>query len=294
MHFTLCTFILTTEERNVGKTKTAVISGVPEEVKSGREAYEAKKRKQAEKKAQEEKKKKQVTKVGLKGGERIKVVEAAIPEKQGVKEEAPRKQEKETKRKPKERGKKYKSAKNKIDRNKLYKLPAAIKLVKETSYSKFEGTIELHLTIKKKGVNINIALPHSTGKAKKIEVADDKTIEKLKKGKIDFDILLATSDMMPKLVPFAKLLGPKGLMPNPKNGTLIKNAKDKEKFSGNTFSLKTEKSAPLIHTIIGKVNTPDKELLDNLETIVDAVNRRQILKAYLASTMGPSVKLDLS
>jgi len=129
-------------------------------------------------------------------------------------------------------------------------------------------------------------------KAKRIEVADAKTLDKLKSGKVDFDVLLATADMMPKLVPFARLLGPKGLMPNPKNGTLIKSAKDAEKFSGNTMTIKTEKSAPLIHTTIGKVSQDEKELEENVNAIFDAVGRKQIERAFISSTMSPSIKIS--
>ncbi len=100
--------------------------------------------------------------------------------------------------------------------------------------------------------------------------------------------------MMPKLVPFAKLLGPRGLMPNPKTGTLIKSAKDAEKFSGNSLTIKTEKSQPVIHTVIGKVSQENQELKENIETIFSAITKKQIVKAYLKSTMSPSVKLNLS
>ena len=88
------------------------------------------------------------------------------------------------------RGKKYLANKLKVDRNKLYDITSAIELAKTTSYSKFDGTIELHLVVKKEGINVNVVLPHATGKTKKVEVATDATLEKLKTGKIDFDVLL--------------------------------------------------------------------------------------------------------
>lgn len=192
------------------------------------------------------------------------------------------------------RGKKYLEAKAKISREKLYSIPEAIKLVKETSYSSFGGTMEVHIVTKKDGISANVTLPFSTGKQKKIEVASETTVNKLKAGKVDFDVLLATAEMMPKLVPFAKILGPRGLMPNPKAGTLIKSAKDAEKFSGNTLTIKTEKAAPLIHTIFGKVSQADQELVENLEAILKAVGKTQIVKAYIKSTMSPSVKITLT
>jgi len=196
-------------------------------------------------------------------------------------------------KKAKVRGKKYVEAKKKIDRAKLYAAKDALKLAKETSVSSFDGSIELHLVLRKEGTSVSLELPHSTGKSKKVEVADADTLKKLEGGKVDFDILLATADMMPKLVPFARVLGPKGLMPNPKNGTIIKSAKDAEKFNADKVSLKTEKGAPLIHTTVGKVNMKEEALLENLEAILTAVNKRQIVKAYLAASMGPSVKLQV-
>lgn len=260
----------------MGKTKTVVVSGAPEETK---------KKERAKKKAK-------VGGVGLKGGERIKTVEAGPV----IKEEKPTADETVVKkaRKPRVRGKKYQDARAKIDRTKLYSIKEAVQLIKEISYSSFDGTIELHLVTKKEGVSTNIKLPYLTGKKKKIEVANDSTIKKLEKGKVDFDVLLATAEMMPKLVPFAKILGPKGLMPNPKNGTLIKNTKEAKKFSGSTMTIKTEKKAPLVHTIVGKISQKDEEIIENTEAILSAIGERQIQKAYLTSTMGPSVKINLA
>lgn len=194
-------------------------------------------------------------------------------------------------KKAKVRSQKYQEAKKKIDRNRLYSLKDAVALAKETSTSKFDGTLELHMVVRKEGLSVNVDLPHSTGKAKKVEVADDKTLAKLKDGKVDFDVLLATADMMPKLVPFARILGPKGLMPNPKNGTIIKSAKDAEKFNANSLSVKTEKKAPIIHTAVGKVSMKDTDLVENVEAIFKAVSTRQVQKAYLVASMGPSVKV---
>jgi len=192
------------------------------------------------------------------------------------------------------RGKKYIEAKAKIDRNKSYKISDAIKLVKDSSYSAFDGTMEAHLIVKKIGVSANVTLPYRGGKAKKIEVASDETIKKLQAGKVDFDVLLATADFMPKLVAFAKILGPRGLMPNPKTGTLIKSEKDADKFSANTLNLKTEKIAPLIHTTFGKVSQKDSELEENLEAILKGIGKLQIVRVFIKSSMSPSVKIALS
>ena len=116
---------------------------------------------------------------------------------------------------------------------------------------------------------------------------------RLEKGKVDFDVLLATAEMMPKLVKFARILGPKGLMPNPKNGTLIKKATDAKAFSTKAVVVKTEREAPVMHLVVGKVKMLDKEIEENIETLMEAISKKQILKAYLASTMGPSVKIAI-
>lgn len=214
----------------------------------------------------------------------------SVDEKQAVSAKATPSQEKSAK-KAKVRGKKYLENKAKIDKTKLYKLVQAVKLVKETNYASFNASIEFHATVKKQDLSVQVALPNSTGREKTIEFADEKTIEKLEKNKVDFDILLATAEMMPKLVKYARILGPKGMMPNPKNGTLVKSSADAKNFSIDKLTIKTERKFPLIHTVVGKVNLEDKKLIENIEAIVGAINKRQIVKANLTSTMGPSVKL---
>ncbi len=257
----------------MGKTKTAFVGEASQQGKPKKE----------------NKKEEKVHLAGLKGGQRVKSIEA---EPVIVTEEAKGKSSK--KKTVKVRSKKYQEAKGKIDRNKEHKIADAIKLVKETSYSKFDGTMEAHLIVKKAGISAQVNLPFSGGRTKKIEVADEGTIKKLQTGKVDFDVLLATADMMPKLVAFAKILGPRGLMPNPKNGTLIKSKEDAKKFSANTFTLKTEKEAPLVHTSFGKVSQKEDELTKNFEAITDALGKKQIIKAYIKATMSPSVRVAIS
>ncbi len=266
----------------MGKTKTAFIGEQAEE------------KKLHEKKASGPERAKRVERVhiaGLKGGQRIKTIEAEV-----LPEETPQEKEEAKKSKgPKVRGKKYLEAKAKVKHNALYPVGDAVELVKKTSYSKFDGAVELHLQLKKTGVSANVTLPYSAGKEKKIEVASEDTVKKLTAGKIDFDVLLATPEMMPKLVPFARILGPKGLMPNPKNGTLISDIKKAKNFSGNTLNIKTEKEAPLIHLRIGKVSQPEKELEANIEAVFKALGgTKQIAKAYTKATMGPSIKIKVA
>lgn len=267
----------------MGKTKTVFVTG-QEEALSGEEKYKLRLKKKAEKEA-----KVKVEGLGLKGGERIKVVSSE----EIITAESPKEEKSKKEAKRKERGKKYISAKQKIDKSKEYEISKAIELVKETSYSSFDGTMEAHFVVKKQGLSASVTLPHSTGKTKKIEVANEETIKKLEKGIIDFDVLLATPDMMPKLLPFARLLGPKGLLPNPKAGTLIKDKEEAKNFSINKINIKTEKDAPLIHTIFGKVSMDNKKLEENLQELIEAVGARQIKKLFIKSTMSPSVRVKI-
>lgn len=272
----------------MGKTKTAVVSGLEKEEKSSLDKLKEKRERQSKEKPEK------IHIAGLKGGQRIKMIESEdLPAVALAKEGATKQEITKKSLAPKVRGKKYLQSKAKIDKSKTYPLPEALKLVKETSYSKFDGTIELHFVVRKVGIGAQVDLPYSTGKVKKVEIATESTIKKLSSGKIDFDVLVATPEMMPKLVPFAKFLGPKGLMPNPKNGTLVKDAKKASGFKASTVSLKTEKEAPLIHTTIGKVSQKDSELTANLEAIIKAIGDKQIVKAFLKATMSPSVKLTL-
>ncbi len=230
---------------------------------------------------------------GLKGGQRVKIVEAAPTEPSSAEAtEGQGKFEKNKKVVERVRGKKYVASKAKFDHEKLYSVNQAVKLAKDASYSKFDGTMELHLVVKKTGTSASVVLPHQAGRQKKVEIADEDTIAKLKEGKVDYDILVATTAMMPKLVPFARVLGPKGLMPNPKNGTLVADEKQAKNFSTGSISLKTEKEAPLIHMVVGKNSQKDEEIAENVEAILKALGgAKQIVKAYLKSTMSPSIKL---
>lgn len=248
-----------------------------------------------EKKVKPSKKETKIHLSGLKGGQRIKVVEApsVVETMEGLGTSA----EQTTPQKEREehhRGKKYLEARAKVDPKKAYSLADATKLLKETSTSKFDGSVELHLVLGKDSVNAKIELPHSTGKVRKVEIAGDETIEKLKSGKIDFDVLLASPETMSRLVPLAKLLGPRGLMPNPKNGTLVADPrKSVESFSGNHIMVKTEKSAPLTHNVVAKVGQPEKEIEDNIKAVLQSVGENNIKKAVVSPSMGPGINIAI-
>lgn len=256
----------------MGKTKTAFVTGVEEEKKTSKQKYEEK---MAKKKAQEEE---------------VKEVKGTV----NVNKETEQVTKKFMPKVIQSRGKNYLAAKIKIDKSKTYSLSDAIKIIKDIKYSNFDETMELHLVVKKVPTTAQVTLPHSFGKGKRVVVASDKVITELEKNKINFDLLLATPDFMPKLVSFARVLGPKGLMPNPKNGTIIKSKKDADKFSANTLNLKTEKEVPLIHTSFGKVSMDDKKLTENAEIILKELGKnKQIVKAFAKSTMSPSIKLSI-
>jgi len=212
--------------------------------------------------------------------------------------EKPREEvKKETAKKPgkvKVRGKAYQSAKTKIEPGKVYSLTEAVKLLKETSYASFGGSAEVHLVVSKKGLSGEAVLPHFEAKAKVVEIASDETIKKIENNKIDFDILISTPAFMPNLVKFAKVLGPKGLMPNPKTGTITEKPEETlKKLSKASFVYKTEGSAPIIHSVFGKVSQKDEELETNLIALIKAINSKNILSAVIKATMGPAIKVKL-
>ena len=197
-----------------------------------------------------------------------------------------------TKKAAKKRSKKYLAAKAKVDVNKYYPLEEAIKLVKETSLSKFEGKVEAHVTILDIGNIGEINFPHLETSSKKVVILNDTILAEIKEGKIDFDILIATPATMPKLLPLARTLGPKGLMPNPKNGTLTDKPEESlKRLSVAKTILKTEKKAPVIHIIVGKLSQKDEEIIENVKELIKTIKANKIKKIALCATMGPSVKV---
>lgn len=193
------------------------------------------------------------------------------------------------------RSKNYLAAKKKLDVSKYYPLSQAVKLAKEVSTSKFVGSLEAHLVTLHNPGNIGeISFPHLKAASKKIVVVNEAIIAEIKEGKINFDILVATPATMPKLLPLAKVLGPKGLMPNPKNGTLTDHPEEAvKKLSIAKQIVKTEKSAPVIHVLVGKLDQPDSELIANIEELVKVVNPTKLKKLVLSPSMGPGIKIQL-
>lgn len=193
------------------------------------------------------------------------------------------------------RSKKYQNLKSSLDRTKLYKPEDAIKAILSASKEKFDASIELHLQMKKENISGNLDLPHAAGKAKKVVIFSEDILKQIEDKKTDFDILIAKPSDMPKLAKYARILGPKGLMPNPKNGTISQNPEDALKnFSDNKFSYKTEKKAPLIHLVVGKKSLGEKALTENLNAILTGVNPRQIKFAHLCTSMSPSLKIEVA
>lgn len=226
----------------------------------------------------------------------------------------------------KKKSKKYQEALNKIEKGKLYSLEEAVKLVKETSVSKFDGTVEiavrLNLDTKKNDQQLRgaIVLPHGTGKTKKVlvlakgdtaksateagadYVGDVDMITKIdKENWFDFDIIIATPEMMPLLGRLGKVLGPKGLMPNPKTGTVTMDTKKAvEDVKKGRVEYRTDSYAN-VHAIVGKVSFTEEDLADNIKAFMDVIikSKPQAAKGIylknvsLASTMGPGIKVSL-
>lgn len=224
-----------------------------------------------------------------------------------------KKQESEKTKKPavlsvKPRSKKYQQALKKIDRGKKYPLLEAIKLAQAVSYTKFPASLEAHLNTNFKNLRGLVSLPHFTGSQLKILVFGDgakeagadlvgseETLEEIAKGKINFDVVVATPPWMPKLAKVAKILGPKGLMPNPKNETITTNlAKTVANLKGGKIEYKTESNGQVIHLAVGKVSQPAEEITANLKVLLNHLGRSKVIKLTIAPTMGPGVKVDLA
>lgn len=184
-----------------------------------------------------------------------------------------------------------------VDKSKKYTISEAVELVKKLSFSKFDGTVNLAIKLEKAkkaedAIRGTIKLVHGTGKTQKVEVVTDELIEKIKKGTVDFDILVATPSMMPKLGQLAKILGPKGKMPNPKDGTVVDDPKLViEDLSQRIVRYRTD-AGRNIHMPVGKVSWDSSKLVENIEQALKSLSRLKRESVTISPTMGPGVKID--
>lgn len=222
------------------------------------------------------------------------------------------------------RGKRWRKNEEKFDRQKRYEVPEAITLLKDMATAKFDETVEVAIKLgvdpKKSDQMVRgvVKLPHGTGKSVRVLVfakgeseqaareagadyvgAED-LVEKIAGGWLEFDKAIATPDMMPKVGPIAKVLGPRGLMPNPKVGTVTRDvAKAVQEQKAGSIEFRVEK-AGIVHAPIGKLSFDAKKLEENLGALVDQVIKAKPAAAKgtylqsmsLTSTMGPGIKLD--
>lgn len=192
------------------------------------------------------------------------------------------------------RSKKYQEKIKQLEPDKVYSLADALDILTKVHLARFDETVELHLNSLEKTLSGSMVLPHGTGKKLRVLIADDNLIAEIEKGNLNFDILLASPLMMPKLAKVARVLGPKGLMPNPKNGTVSTNPEETaKKYQSGHVNFKTEAKMPLLHLSVGKLSFGKDKLQENIKTAFKAVETQKIKKAVLKSTMSPGIKLDL-
>lgn len=253
---------------------------------------------------QEEPEKKPVVEAAEKSTETLTHQPTDTPKKSKVSKRA----QKKAAAKAKVRGKKYQEALKTVDRTQFYSLLEAIKLAQQAGYSKFPGTLEAHINTLAKNLRGLASLPHMSGKKLTILafgkgadnsgadiVGTEETIAEIDKGKVNFDVVVTTPEWMPKLAKVARILGPRGLMPNPKSGTITDNlAKVITDLKQGKTEYKTEPNGQVIHLAIGKTNQPVEEVAANIKVLTNTVGKSRIKKVTLASTMGPGVKVNLS
>jgi len=200
------------------------------------------------------------------------------------------------------RSKRYSELSEKVEKGKLYLLPDAVKLIKELSTTKFDSTVEVHVRLNKKKAKGStessrgtVHLPHGSGKERKVIVLDEKKIDEIAKTKkIDFDIAIAAPDLMPKVAKIAKILGPKGKMPDPKSGTVTT---DPSKVMAEITSGKTEyriDSNDIVHQIVGKVSWSDDKLIDNIKAVLTIAPKSRLATVHITSSIAPSIPLDIN
>ncbi len=224
------------------------------------------------------------------------------------------------------RGKKYEDAIKLVDRKQQYSAEEALELVKKTSTASFDETVEIALRLgvdpRKNDQQIRgaVVLPHGTGKTKRVLVfakgekaqeaeaagadfvGEEDLVAKVQEGWLDFDVVVATPDMMAQVGRLGKILGPKGMMPNPKTGTVTMDIKKAvEEIKAGKVEYRLDKAGN-IHAPLGKVSFETSQLVENFNTIVDAVLKAKPAAAKgkfmknvtVSSTMGPGIKVDVS
>ena len=194
-------------------------------------------------------------------------------------------------------GRAIKTSKSKVDPQKKYELKEAVKLLKSTNITKFVSTVTLHLNLVTKDTptRVELTFPFVAGATKRVAIVTDELIKDIEKGKLEFDILVTSPAFMPKLAKYAKVLGPKGLMPSPKAGTVTSDPEKKAKeFAGGKTMVKAEAKFPLMHVTVGKIDQKEEELIANIQALLDGVKLKNVTKATLASTMSPGIKLQLN
>ena len=222
------------------------------------------------------------------------------------------------------RGKKYQDVAKKIEKEKIYPLAEAVKLAVETSPVKFDATLEMHFRLgvdprqADQNIRATVSLPAGTGKsvrvavfapldvAKKAKAAgadiaeDDEFLQRLDKEQIDFDVLIATPQYMAKLGKYARLLGPKGLMPNPKAGTVTDDVeKSVNEAKAGKIEYRVDKQA-IVHVGLGKVSFGTDKLLENINAFTDSlmsqkpasIKGQYVKSVYISTTMGPSIQVE--
>ena len=223
-------------------------------------------------------------------------------------------------------GKKYTEALAKVDRDKRYDPKEALQLVKDTAFTKFDSTVELHVRLgvdprhAEQQVRENVLLPHGLGKSVRVLafaesddartaldagadfVADDETVARIQGGWLDFDATVATPEMMGKVGRLGKILGPRGLMPNPKAGTVVPGEdlpRVISELKAGRVEFRVDRTANL-HVPLGKVSFETKKLYDNMATVMEAIKKAKpagakgvyVRKVTVTSTMGPGIGVD--
>lgn len=221
-------------------------------------------------------------------------------------------------------GKKYRKIEGLVEKGREYSLDEALALLKKTSVSKFDGSVEIHINLNIDPTNADhqvrgsVALPAGTGAKKKVCVVCDagkekeakdagaetvggqSIIDKIEKGWLDFDVLVATPDMMGVLGKIGKILGTKGLMPNPKTGTVTQDVgRVVVEIKKGRAEYRVDAQG-IVHSVIGKVSFSEKDLKDNYTTLMDAIHHAKpanlkgtfIKSIFLTTTMGPGIKLS--